>query len=115
MDGNFLYLTDFTSAKIIHKVNLATGTDTYLNYTTPGSGEMAAFDLAVVSPTLALFSTQQSGSGNAYTLHTIDLTTGLRDGVKQFDGIKNLYPGYLWRSADRNSLVLDPLDPIKLI
>ncbi len=117
-DGNFLYLADGLS-DVIHKVNLSTGISTDLSYTTSGSGEAGPVNLVIVSSTLAIFDSYQNGSGNSYTLHTIDLTTdtigmansSLLSGSASADS-------FLYRSADRNTILLDRLsgsdDPITL-
>ncbi len=106
-DGHYLYMTDQVAATI-HKVDLVTGTYTELNYQLTGSGELYAFDLKILSGNLAIFSTTESGSGNRYNLHSIDLTTDTFGDAKLNGTVISSLPGsLLFRSADYSTAYLD--------
>jgi hypothetical protein len=76
-DGS-LYATEGQTGNgqgTIHKVNLATGAVTNLNYTL-ASGEAGSFGLAIGSNGKALFDGALGSGGFTVPLHQIDLTTG---------------------------------------
>ncbi|MGN6367424.1 MAG: Ig-like domain repeat protein [Phycisphaerae bacterium] len=106
-DGHYLLLTD-RSARVIHKVDLATGTDTLLNYSIgPYGGESNPNALVAVSDTTAYFTANQAGSGNYLPVHVLNIATGAvtyttTPALTSYGG-----DGRVYRSPDRNSVVLD--------
>ena len=102
-DDSFLLIAQYDtgiSQGVFHKLDLATGTITNVNYT-PTGGEIGAWDVAIGSNGLALVTTQFYGFG-ATPLRQIDLATNaitIRTDVPDPTGMVTA-PTQIHRNAD---------------
>jgi hypothetical protein len=103
-DGRFLYLTD-TTADLLHKIDLTTGTDTTLSLDVAGLTEYAT-DVMVLSDAHAFVATADSDWGGK-PMYDLDLTSDTLTPITS-GPLANINQGTtFYPSADRSFLIVD--------